>query len=107
MEKPDYLGRFTSEQVRAVLDAAAPIPPGNVHVTKNREVSRATAIVMRLDRLDETIQPIEGQVPEVVDLPDECRFYERCPVHQDLCRVPIALRRLGADRWARCILAKA
>jgi oligopeptide/dipeptide ABC transporter ATP-binding protein len=60
-----------------------------------------------LDRLDETIQPIEGQVPEVVDLPDECRFYERCPVHQDRCRVPIALRRLGADRSARCILATA
>jgi oligopeptide/dipeptide ABC transporter ATP-binding protein len=60
-----------------------------------------------LDRLDETIRPIEGQVPEVVDLPDECRFYERCPVHQDQCRVPISLRRLGADRSARCILAKA
>ena len=59
-----------------------------------------------LDRLDETIQPIEGQVPEVVDLPDECRFYARCPLHQDQCRVPIPMRPLGAGRWARCILAK-
>ena len=59
-----------------------------------------------LDRLDETIHPIEGQVPEVIDLPDECRFYARCPLHQDQCRVPISLRRLGSGHSARCILAK-
>jgi oligopeptide/dipeptide ABC transporter ATP-binding protein len=58
-----------------------------------------------LDRLNETIQPIEGQVPEVVDLPDECRFYPRCPVRQDRCRTIVPMRHLGDGRQARCVLA--
>ena len=59
-----------------------------------------------LDRLDKTLQPIEGQVPEVVNLPDECRFYVRCPLHQEGCRTPIPMRGLGESRQVRCILAE-
>ena len=51
------------------------------------------------------IRPIEGQVPELVDLPDECRFAGRCPLAQARCRTRIGMVDLGNGREALCIRA--
>ena len=49
------------------------------------------------------IRPIEGQVPDLIDLPPQCRFYSRCPRASDICHQPIAMQPLGPERAARCI----
>ncbi len=59
--------------------------------------------IPRLHDRNSRIQAIEGTVPEPINLPDECRFRPRCPVAEDGCRVPIAMRTIGPDRGARCI----
>ncbi len=63
--------------------------------------------IPRLSQLDRRIRPIEGQVPSLVDLPPECRFYSRCDRRSDACRVPIAMRGAGTGREVRCILVEA
>ncbi|MDP4033913.1 MAG: ABC transporter ATP-binding protein [Pseudorhodobacter sp.] len=50
------------------------------------------------------ICPIEGQVPDLIGLPPQCRFYSRCPQRRDACLVPVAMRPAGPERLARCIL---
>lgn len=50
------------------------------------------------------IRPIEGQVPDLIGLPPQCRFYSRCPLRRDACLHPIAMRPVGPDWQARCIL---
>lgn len=52
------------------------------------------------------IQPIQGQVPDLVDLAPQCRFYSRCTRRRDACLVPVAMRPAGPDRAARCILVE-
>jgi len=51
------------------------------------------------------IQPIEGQVPDLIGLPPQCRFYSRCPLHRDACLAPVAMRSAGPNRRVRCILS--
>jgi oligopeptide/dipeptide ABC transporter ATP-binding protein len=48
---------------------------------------------------------IEGQPPDLADLPPGCSFAPRCPAVMERCRVeePPALA-LGADHLARCWL---
>ncbi|MCC7047734.1 MAG: ABC transporter ATP-binding protein [Alphaproteobacteria bacterium] len=52
---------------------------------------------------DRPIRPIAGQVPDLIDLPEECRFLPRCPNAAELCRHEIPLMPAGAGRWARCV----
>ena len=63
------------------------------------------ASIPKLADPDFRIRPIEGNVPELVDLPDECRFLGRCPLAISACRTRIDMRDLGAGRQARCIRA--
>ena len=63
--------------------------------------------IPRLSQLERRIRPIEGQVPSLVDLPPECRFYSRCDRRSDACRTPIAMRPIGGARQLRCILEEA
>ena len=49
------------------------------------------------------IRPIEGQVPELIDLPPQCRFHARCPEAGPDCLRPIEMRRAGPGRQVRCI----
>jgi len=60
--------------------------------------------IPRLSSLDETIEPIEGQVPELIDLPLQCRFYSRCPHHRDSCLEPVDMRMIDRGRQVRCVL---
>ena len=59
--------------------------------------------IPRLSNLGQPIRPIEGVVPEPIDLPDECRFFPRCPRRMDACRTMIHMREVTSRRQARCI----
>ncbi len=59
--------------------------------------------IPRLSDRNSRIQPIEGTVPEPIDLPAECRFRPRCPVAEDACCAPVAMREAEPGREARCI----
>ena len=50
------------------------------------------------------IRPIEGQVPDLIGMAPQCRFYSRCPLRRDACLAPVAMRAAGEGRAARCIL---
>ncbi|MCC7081889.1 MAG: ABC transporter ATP-binding protein [Burkholderiales bacterium] len=58
--------------------------------------------IPRLGDIGHRIRPIEGQVPELIDLPAECRFIGRCPYAEPACRTLIAMRSIDARRQVRC-----
>ncbi|MCK6452383.1 MAG: ABC transporter ATP-binding protein [Alphaproteobacteria bacterium] len=49
---------------------------------------------------DRPIQPIDGQVPDLIDLEPECRFLPRCPRAAEICRQPVPLLPMGDARLA-------
>lgn len=54
-------------------------------------------------------EPIKlgGTVPDPVDIPDYCRFYDRCPEAMDECKEEEPpMYEVGSDHDARCILYK-
>lgn len=59
--------------------------------------------IPRLSLRGQPIRPIMGQVPDLIDLPPQCRFYSRCPMRADECLTPIDMRDVGPSRRARCI----
>jgi len=61
--------------------------------------------IPRLSLRGQPIHPIEGQVPDLIDLPPQCRFYSRCAERTDACLTPIPVRQVGPHRKARCIIA--
>jgi oligopeptide/dipeptide ABC transporter ATP-binding protein len=61
--------------------------------------------IPRLSDLDRRIRPIEGSVPELIDLPPHCRFIGRCSQATELCETPIDMRDLGSERQVRCVLS--
>jgi oligopeptide/dipeptide ABC transporter ATP-binding protein len=50
------------------------------------------------------IAPIEGQVPELIDLPPECRFFARCPERREACLKAIPMYAASPVHAARCVL---
>jgi oligopeptide/dipeptide ABC transporter ATP-binding protein len=59
--------------------------------------------IPKLEHLDQPIAAIEGQVPDLIDLPPGCRFFARCPRRTEDCRDPILMHAVGPGRQARCI----
>jgi oligopeptide/dipeptide ABC transporter ATP-binding protein len=59
-----------------------------------------------ISRPDVRIAPIEGQVPELIDLAPECRFYARCPERRDECRARIPMFEASPAHGARCVLVE-
>ena len=46
---------------------------------------------------------IQGEVVSPINLPDECRFYKRCPVRCDACRQGVpALREVSPGHFVAC-----
>ncbi|MGC9371157.1 MAG: ABC transporter ATP-binding protein [Paracoccaceae bacterium] len=62
--------------------------------------------IPRLSLRGERIRPIEGQVPELIDLPAQCRFYSRCRERGTECLQTIDMQDAGPGRHARCIRLK-
>ncbi|NNU79871.1 ABC transporter ATP-binding protein [Halovulum dunhuangense] len=59
--------------------------------------------IPRLALRGQPIRPIEGQVPDLIDLPPQCRFYSRCAERGPDCLRPIAMHDAGPLRRARCV----
>ncbi len=49
------------------------------------------------------LRPIDGQMPDPVDLPAGCRFLPRCPHAVAECHAPVPMRPSGDGRAARCL----
>ena len=52
----------------------------------------------------QAIKPIMGQVPDLIDLPPQCRFYSRCAFRKDVCKSLISMYEAAPDHTARCVL---
>jgi oligopeptide/dipeptide ABC transporter ATP-binding protein len=61
--------------------------------------------IPKLSDLDHRIHPIDGQVPNLIDLPPQCRFYSRCERRAEACKAIIDMRAAGG-RAVRCIRAE-
>ena len=60
--------------------------------------------IPRLSQLEQRITPIEGQMPSLVDMPPQCRFYSRCEQRRDECLKPVKMRPVSGARAVRCVL---
>ncbi len=61
--------------------------------------------VPRLGKPDIPIRPIEGVVPDLVNLPAGCRFAPRCPEALERCQLVVpAVYQQGPGRLVRCYL---
>jgi peptide/nickel transport system ATP-binding protein/oligopeptide transport system ATP-binding protein len=61
--------------------------------------------IPRISMRGQPIEPIEGQVPDLIGLSGQCRFRSRCPLAIEACATPIAMQTDGEDRKVRCIRA--
>jgi oligopeptide/dipeptide ABC transporter ATP-binding protein len=52
---------------------------------------------------DRPIRPIEGQVPDLLEVPDTCRFLPRCAEAGAACHRLVPLHPAGPGRAARCV----
>ncbi|MCP5153377.1 MAG: ABC transporter ATP-binding protein [Ectothiorhodospiraceae bacterium] len=64
------------------------------------------ASIPRLSALDAPLDPIDGRVPDLVDLPPGCRFRERCTVAEARCTSEVPMVPLAGERAVRCVLAE-
>ena len=64
-----------------------------------------TSIPSRAKTAKILLPTIAGSVPSLSDMPDGCRFADRCPLAEDLCRQELPLEKpVGKDRTAACHL---
>ncbi|MBB6261930.1 oligopeptide/dipeptide ABC transporter ATP-binding protein [Paenochrobactrum gallinarii] len=63
------------------------------------------ASLPKLSMRGQSIQPIQGQVPDLINLPPQCRFYSRCTQRIADCQQIIDIRSMTPGREVRCILA--
>jgi oligopeptide transport system ATP-binding protein len=64
------------------------------------------ASVPRIDaERSHRLRPIEGQPPDLADLPAGCAFAPRCPLAEERCLVERpALERIGEHHWKACFV---
>jgi peptide/nickel transport system ATP-binding protein len=64
-----------------------------------------TSIPSRAKTAKALLPTIEGSVPSLSDMPNGCRFADRCPLAEDLCRQVLPLEKpVGRGRTAACHL---
>jgi len=61
-----------------------------------------------LEQPGDRLQPIEGNVPDLIDadMPDRCYFADRCPTAMEDCLEKPPEYDLGGDHGAKCVLAE-
>lgn len=53
------------------------------------------------------LKPIDGQPPNLIDLPEACRFAPRCPLRQEECLQGVPpLEEKASGQFARCVLVE-
>jgi len=58
----------------------------------------------RTTQKDQRIQPIPGNVPDIIDLPPGCAFAPRCPSARPICgQGPIPMFQTGQGAFSRCL----
>lgn len=56
---------------------------------------------------EQRLSPIKGLMPDPLDLPPGCRFYDRCAFAIERCKNEMPqMVHIGGEHWARCFLAK-
>ena len=66
------------------------------------------ACIPRMTTKTQAINPIPGNVPDLIDLPPGCAFAPRCPLVRDECwQADLRLRAVAPGHYARCILYEA
>ena len=80
------------------------------HIFENRQHPYTIGLFDSLPKMDddsERLKPIEGLMPNPMDLPPYCSFYDRCPVRFDKCkeRNP-ELVEVEPGHFVRCIYAQ-
>lgn len=60
------------------------------------------ASLPRIDRHDDRLQAIEGNVPSPVNFPTGCRFRDRCPLAFERCTEEPPLVEIQPGHWAAC-----
>jgi oligopeptide/dipeptide ABC transporter ATP-binding protein len=59
----------------------------------------------QISRRDQRLQPIPGNVPDLVGLPAGCAFAPRCPFTKGVCKAgPIPMFPVHDDHMSRCLL---
>jgi peptide/nickel transport system ATP-binding protein len=61
--------------------------------------------IPRMTDKSQRIEPIPGNVPDLIDLPEGCAFKPRCQWAQDRCNELPLLKDLGEDHFVRCHLS--
>jgi oligopeptide/dipeptide ABC transporter ATP-binding protein len=57
-----------------------------------------------VEYVQDSLRPIPGAPPSLIDPPDGCRFHPRCDFAEDDCRTgTVPLRLLAGDRSTRCL----
>jgi oligopeptide/dipeptide ABC transporter ATP-binding protein len=57
-----------------------------------------------VEYVQDSLRPIPGAPPSLIDPPDGCRFHPRCDFVEDDCRTgAVPLRLLAGDRATRCL----
>ena len=66
---------------------------------------RLLAAIPDTSRRGGRLEAIEGNVPDLVDMPDACYFAPRCPHAHDACYEGVPTQRdVGGSQQARCVL---
>jgi len=60
--------------------------------------------IPRITKTRQRIEPIPGNVPDLIDLPEGCAFQPRCQWAFDHCKEPVELKDMGKGHWVRCPL---
>lgn len=90
-----YAGKFVEEAPVASI-FASPFHP---------YTEGLLASVPRLDKPTSRLQPIQGSVPDLLNLPGGCSFHPRCPKAMEICRQESPhMKDLGMGRRVSCWL---